>query len=77
MTDARPTEIKGGRDRLAYIDYDGQKLNAGKNYKDYKREKKAKKKAFINPCKHAKVMRTERCTCCHVVAVKFVRGMVK
>lgn len=65
------------RDRLAYIDFDGEKLSPGKNYKDYKRARKLKKKLFKNPCKHNKVMRTLRCTGCHQVHVVFVRGMVK
>lgn len=77
MKDVAPTKKKEGRERLAYIDFDGEDLNPGKNFKDYKREAKAKKKAFKNPCKHGKVMRTLRCTGCHEVAVKFVRGMVK
>ena len=80
MKDARPTEKKKkeGRDRLAYLDFDGEKLNPGKNYKDYKREDRAKKKAFKNPCKHRRVAVTMRCASgCHEVKVYFRRGMIK
>ena len=61
----------------AVIDFDGEIINQGKNYRDYKREAKLKKKTKKNPCKHRKVMKTLRCTCCHEVKVAFVRSMVK
>lgn len=56
---------------------DGEKINQGKNYKDYRREHNQKLKKWVNPCKHKKVMLTQRCDCCNEVRVKYVRGMVK
>lgn len=66
-----------GRNKLAYVDYNGEQMAKGKNYKEYKREIRAKKKVYKNPCKHPSVMLTNRCQCCFEVCVTIRNGMVK
>lgn len=66
------------KDRLAYIDFDGEPLNAGHSYREYKSIDRKRSAAKINPCKHRKVAVTMRCASgCHEVKVYFVKGMVK
>lgn len=64
------------RDSLV-VDYDGEVINQGKAYSTYRREDKIKRSIRPDDCKHKKVMRTLRCTCCQQVDVVFVKGMVK
>lgn len=66
------------KDRLAYIDFDGEPINAGHTYREYKAIDRKRTATKINPCKHRKVAVTMRCASgCHEVRVYFVKGMVK
>lgn len=60
------------------LDFDGEKLNIGRNYKDLRKAEKLRKQILQGDCPHPWVMITERCQSCGKVHVYISKkGMVK